>query len=97
CAGRPAQAAADIQHPYPWRHAGEVGEPHSRRLATAAKLIGWREVVNGEGIELLARGNEGIEDGLPEALAAPVVIHRPGGTRVTHMPLRMASEAQQDT
>jgi hypothetical protein len=65
-------------------------------LAHTLKLIGRCEVVNGEGIELLARSNEGIEDCLPEAIAASVVINRPGVTRVTHKPLHMASEAQQD-
>jgi hypothetical protein len=66
-------------------------------LPTTVKLICWREVVDGQGIEVLARGGEGIEDRLPQTLAAPVVINRLGVTRVPHKPLRIVSGVQQDT
>jgi len=45
--------------------AGKTGKSYGRRLAAAVKLIQWRQRVDGQRLEVLARGGKGIEDRLP--------------------------------
>jgi hypothetical protein len=56
--------------------AGKTGKSYGRRLAATVKLIQWRQRVDGQRLEVLARGGKGIEDRLPQAASTPVVIDR---------------------
>jgi hypothetical protein len=68
-----AQAAAHVEDAQARREAGQAGEAQGGILAAAVELIRGGEVVDGERVEILPRGGEGVEDGAAEALAGPVV------------------------
>src|SRR6266511_3970607 len=72
--------------------AGKTGKSYSRRLAAAVKLIQWRQRVDGQRLEVLARGGKGIEDRLPQAVSTPVVIDRLDIACFTHGHLRTRAE-----
>jgi hypothetical protein len=89
---RPAQAAADVQHLHPRLQSSEAGKSHGRCLTAAVKLIQWRQHIDGQRLEVLARGGKDIEDRLLQAVSTPVVIDRLHIACLTHGHLRTRAE-----
>src|SRR5262249_20150581 len=67
-----AEASAHVEHAHAGPEPGEAGQAIRRELATAVGLIDHREGVDGQRVEVLARGPESLVEQPLEVAAAPV-------------------------
>lgn len=70
---RPAQATPNIQHSHPRCEPGKTRQAPGSPLATTVELIQWGEVIDAQSVSIFPGCGEGIQNGLPQAAAAPVV------------------------
>jgi len=75
-AGRPAQPTAHIEHASAGLEGGQPRQPLRRALAAPVELIGGRQVVYRQRVDVLAGRGERVENLLLEAVASPVGIRR---------------------
>ena len=78
------EAAPDVEHASPGRGRGEAGEPLRGRHAAAVEMVGRRDVLDREGIEVLPGDGQGLEDGRAKAGALPVPTGRISARFLSH-------------
>ena len=75
-AGRPAQPTAHIEHAGAGLEAGQPRQSLGRALAAPVELVGGRQIVDRQRVDVLSGRGERVENLLLEAVASPVGVRR---------------------
>src|SRR5262249_44277769 len=79
----PSDSAAEVESAVPRRGGSDTGKPLGCGLATPVKVVGGGKIFDGEGVQILARAGQSVEDRRPEADAGPMRTDR-DGVRLAH-------------